>query len=199
MNMIDCFDNRKAVDNAAALKAQGIHAVGLYYFETSAFKQRLDRPTALALSQAGIYVVSIFEQDPVSVDYFQPGRGTRDAQSAHDQMQAAGQPRNSAVYFTVDYDAQPSDFPAISRYFAEVRAILRPWYALGCYGGGSLLDSLKGAGLIECLWLSQSTGFDGFDRVKEYADIVQGPKANICGIDCNSDTTNGHAYGWIAS
>jgi hypothetical protein len=52
-----------------------------------------------------------------------------------------GQPEGTAIYFTVDYDAQNRDFSSILTYFMMVKSTLKG-YKLGAYGSYSVLNYL---------------------------------------------------------
>lgn len=93
------------------------------------------------LKASGLQIISIFESNPTSVSYFTVVKGKVDAVQAIGFAKVIGQPLNTAIYFTVDYDAQPSDYNEILAYFQSVKANLGS-YKLGIYGSYDVLNFL---------------------------------------------------------
>lgn len=199
--MNKAFDTYRAdlvAEKAAEIKAQGITAVGLYYFASSAFKVLLTRARAQKISAAGLYVFSVWENGfPTTGGYFTRGRGLFDGAKAAACALAAGQPSGTPIYFAVDYDASGDDLDGILAYFRALRPALgADGYVAGVYGSGMICRHLKDAGLAEKTWLSQSRGFEGYHDWVTHADVVQGPSQALLGMDVDTDTTNGSAGGW---
>jgi len=197
----DAFDATAVIAHLPQIKAAGYMSVGLYYFKSSKFKRLLTRSVAEAVSKAGLYLISVYENGfPTAKGYFTVANGQADAHVAHTRAVDAGQPIGSAIYFAVDYDAAPADLPAITDYFTEIRRVfqvLGDTHFIGVYGSGLVCRHLSEAGLVSRTWLSQSKGFAGYDDWKIHANILQGPVASLFGgIDVDLDTTNGNAGGW---
>lgn len=148
------------------------------------------------ISTMGVYVVSVFEADPTSYNYFTPGRGNVDAQVAQHYAESLNQPGETPIYFTVDFDASLTQAQGnISEYFKEIREVLPFHYKVGCYGNGTVLTVLLDAGLIDYAWLSMSRLWSGsvtFDRW----NIKQSLGGKVCGIEADYDETNGNGGGW---
>ena len=195
--MIDTYQCNAAVKNADALVAQGVQAVGLYYFNHSAFKEQLTSGVAKALSAKGLYVVSVWEDGyPDHAAYFGSESGYSDGHRAMERASRAGQPHGTAIYFAVDYDATLGDLPRILRYFQAVKDVLGLAYEVGVYGSGLTCAFLSGQGLVTKTWLSESTGFQEHGAWLPHANIVQGHSTKLLGMDVDTDTTNGNAGGW---
>jgi len=74
---------------------------------------------------AELKIVAVYEDGPTSYSYFSASRGTADAGGAIQQAEAVGQPKGSAIYFTVDYDAASDEISGnITAYFEAVAAAL---------------------------------------------------------------------------
>jgi hypothetical protein len=196
-NMIDTYECSKVVTSLPQLKAAGIHAAGMYYFHASAFKQLLTKAVAQAVSGAGLYVVSIWESGyPTSGGYFGSESGHADGTGALIRAQEAGQPADSPIYATVDYDATQSDLDGITAYFQAFAAALGNSYTVGVYGSGMVCQHLINLCLVKKTWLAESTGFAGYQSWLSHADIVQIKSARVFGMDVDTNRTSGSAGGW---
>lgn len=197
---LDSPDADGIARHAVAIKEDGYTAVGLYYFKSSGFKTLLTQMVAQTVSEAGLSLLSIYENgSPIKASYFSSTRGKTDANVAGKCAIAAGQPGDTPIYFAVDYDALAKDLPRITDYFTQVGQVLSdltPQYSIGVYSSGFVCQHLLDSGLVRYTWLSQSTGFLGYDDWKPHADIVQGPSTTLFGLDVDLDGTNGHAGGW---
>ena len=91
---------------------------------------------------------------------------TLDAEAAVAQADRLGQPKNTAIYFGVDYPykATKREQDGIKAYFKRVHEILtrreRP-YRVGAYGSGAVLQMLMNDGSIDYRWLSPSRSYAG--------------------------------------
>lgn len=130
---------------AANLKKQGITHVGRYLGHDP---KGIDKAEADAIKAAGLQIFSIYEATPTEVSYFTAERGKHDAIAAAGYAHEIGQPANSAIYFTVDYDVQAKDFPAIMDYFKAVRDNLKGYF-VGVYGGYAVLTYLQSKNLVK--------------------------------------------------
>jgi hypothetical protein len=174
---------------AAKLVSEGYTFVAMYYFKSSAFKKLLTKERAAALSNAGLYIVSVFENGyPTRATYFTAEKGLYDATWAVQRAQEATQPQGSPIYFTVDYQGTVK---LAKEYFRKLSAKVRSnGYKVGVYGSGEICKALKEADLVDYTWLSQSTGFPGYTEWKPKANIVQGKQGQLHGLDVDVDTSN---------
>jgi hypothetical protein len=75
-------------------------------------------------------------------------------------FQLRNQPKGTAIYSAVDYDAQPSDMTQIKAFFtAFAKSIRGAGYKVGCYGSPYTCNQLLAAKLIDCTWITCSSGF----------------------------------------
>ena len=152
--------SRRATASIACLKAAGVTTVIRYYArETRMPEKRLTREEALALVAAGLTVAVVFQSVGNSAGCFSAEIGAADADHAHHTATTEiGQPAGSAIYFAVDYDAEPADireriipyFHAIGRAFSAGGARHR----IGVYGNARVCARLIEAGLAEFAWLA---------------------------------------------
>lgn len=149
---IDCATKLNA-SSAGRLKSQGIQYVGRYLGNNW---KSMDRTEAEAILKTGLRIVSIWETNPTHVSYFSKSKGISDGQEASKYANSVGQEAGSAIYFAVDYDAQPSDITAVADYFSGVRQGLDANYKVGVYGSYFVLERLYESGLAEFFWQTSS-------------------------------------------
>jgi hypothetical protein len=174
------------------LKAAGYEFVGRYF-------KNLSLQEAQHISSQGLYIVSIYETNPVSYSYFTEAQGTHDAQRALEYAAQLGQPHGSAIYFTVDCDMTAQEASAnITAYFQAIRSIVYPTYDVGVYADGSVLSTLTNEGIVEKTWIAGARDWSGSQEF-EGANLVQSCDHVICNISCDTNVSNGSAGGWQTS
>jgi hypothetical protein len=138
VNAIDCTGlNPTQISNLAK---QGIKYVGRY-LSRSTWKG-LSLGELANIKAAGMQIFSIYETNPTSASYFSAAKGAADAADAVNLAKSVGQPEGTAIYFTVDYDAQAGDLANILSYFKAIRANLGN-YKIGAYGSFTVLNYLQ--------------------------------------------------------
>jgi len=160
---------------AAAIHANNYDFVCRYYSDS--LSKRLTASEAAALSAAGVTMVTVWEDSPTSDGYFSHLRGVDDGSSAYHAAMLLGQPAATAIYFAVDYDADPavingaitSYFQGIADGFTACAGGGAARYAVGIYGSGAACQAILGAGLANYSWLAGarawrgSAGFNGWN------------------------------------
>lgn len=111
--------------------------------------KRLTRQEAEIISNAGLNIVSVFEST-ASRAKLGTAAGHIDGISARNEARTVGQPEGSAIYFAVDYDAQPIDYNAIESYL-KAAAEMIPNYHVGVYGSHDVCVAMHSRG-IKYLW-----------------------------------------------
>jgi LysM repeat protein len=136
------FDCATKLNKTAAieLKRAGFEFVARYLGNSW---KTFNKDEAKAITEAGLKLISIFEKNPLIVSYFTKTQGIADAKEAESYANAVGQPHGTAIYFTVDYDAQTSHFNDILAYLEGVRETLKN-YKVGLYGSYSVMMAVKG-------------------------------------------------------
>ncbi|HEX2062277.1 MAG TPA: glycoside hydrolase domain-containing protein [Thermoanaerobaculia bacterium] len=193
-DLVNGVDSSSACTSSTipCLQKEGISFVGRYYSRTTHIEgKKLTASEAAMLSEAGLQIVAVYEDGPTSGDYFSSARGTADAEGAMQQAEVVGQPRGSAIYFTVDYDATSDDIAGnITAYFEAVAAALKDAYVVGVYGSGAVCTAILKAGYARMAWLAQSTGWSGYSQFTGWA-IKQGPEVAVCGLNSDTDVAHG--------
>ena len=177
---------------ASQIKSANYDFVARYYAHRG--PKRLSPDEAQLISAAGLKIVTVWEDAPASTDYFSHARGVDDGTSAYHAAMLLGQPRGSAIYFAVDYDApQGAIAGAITDYFRGVRdgfatiaAGQDPAYRIGVYGSGATCHWLLSQGFATYAWLAQSTGWAGYGGFADW-NIKQGLETEVLGIDVDPD------------
>lgn len=112
--------------------------------------KRLSAEEAVALSEAGLKIVSVFE---TTADRALGGRsaGLADGQLAAQMAASIGQPEGSTIYFAVDFDATPSQMPAVIEYI-RAASEATPTFPTGVYGSYSVVDAVRAASVCSHYW-----------------------------------------------
>jgi hypothetical protein len=137
---------------------------------------------------------------PTTVGYFTVARADANAADALNTVGALNVPTSVPVFFTVDYDPSVDDIAGpITDYFTAVHgAFSGAGRLIGVYSSGAACKALLAAGVVHFTWLSQSTGFNGYEEWKPQADIVQGPESQVAGLDVDTDEVVNEAVLWTA-
>lgn len=184
------------------IRAAPVTFAARYYATDTALTKVLRRREAEAISAAGLWLVSVFEDDPTYGSYFTRQRGEADARAASGYaLGAIDQPADSPIYFAVDFDAQPSERAAIVAYFEGVAAAIDKagrHYAVGVYGSTWVLSWIAETHLASYFWQSQSPGWSGGTNrtVSRDANMKQRPPMRLCGIVADVDESWGRGGGW---
>ncbi|TWE01178.1 LysM repeat protein [Neobacillus bataviensis] len=152
LNGVDCatkLNNRLL----AGLKSNGIQYIARYLGNSW---KSMDKPEADAILDAGLKIVSIWETNPTNAAYFTKDKGISDAKEASSYANTIEQTEGSAIYFAVDYDAQPSDMASILNYFSGVRDGMDKSYKVGVYGSYSVLQTLYRSHAVDFYWQTTS-------------------------------------------
>jgi hypothetical protein len=177
---------------APRAKAQGVEFCCRYY-------KNLSPREALALSKAGLKIVSIWE---TTAERALQGAaaGTEDGNNARDAGAALLQPEGSAIYATADFGEVATQDPAVMAYLSAFKTALGGEAKLGVYGEGAVCQAALGAGIADYTWVAGGRGMRGTVAflASGRATIVQdvGDAQGLgLGISIDSDTAAGSDYG----
>lgn len=168
--------NCKGIDCAVPLtvaKAQAMAAAGMtfvirYLVPTQYAWKRLTRAEAEAITAAGMKIVSVFQR----ANHDAAGgaaNGARDGKAAFQEAKLIGQTEGTAIYFAVDYDAQPSDFNAIEAYLRAAAKEL-PGYLIGVYGSYAVVEEMARRDACSNFWQTYAWSKG---RLSQVANIYQ--------------------------
>jgi LysM repeat protein len=148
MSMIDCATKLTSV-YADVLVKNGVTHVGRY-LPTTDWKG-LSLVEVEVIKEAGLQLISIYEKCSTKASYFTKDQGVEDATHAEQLAKSLNQPEGTAIYFTVDYDAQTKDFAGILNYFQGVKDTLQS-YKVGVYGKFETIVLLQTKKLADYFW-----------------------------------------------
>lgn len=146
---IDCAVPLTA-DKAKAMAAAGMKFVCRYLVPASMAWKRLTRPEAEAITAAGMKIISVFQRGANDAAGGATN-GTRDGKAAYQEAKLIGQPEGTAIYFAVDFDAQPKDYGAIEAYLRAAAKEL-PGYLIGVYGSYAVVEEMARRGACQRFW-----------------------------------------------
>lgn len=126
---------------AAGLKSAGFE-YAIRYLPTHAWKG-LTVAEVKAIQDAGLRLVSILQKSANYAGYFTKAQGQKDGIDAQRLAESLGQPKNTAIYFAVDYDCRPNQLGQIEAYFQGVKETLKG-YKVGVYGSYSVINHMRG-------------------------------------------------------
>ncbi|WP_217595495.1 DUF1906 domain-containing protein [Cohnella sp. GbtcB17] len=134
---------------AAAVAAAGYQWAARYLVPVG-YSKRLTRAEAVTITAAGMQVVSVFE---TTASRPQGGavNGKKDGAAAYLEARAIEQPIGSAIYFAVDYDAQPKGYDLIEDYLRAAASEI-PGYQVGVYGSYAVIEEMAKRGAAKHFW-----------------------------------------------
>jgi len=137
-------------EKAKKMAAAGMRFTCRYLVPPSMSWKRLTRTEAELITAAGMKVVSVFQRGTSDVKGGATN-GTRDGKAAYQEAALVGQPPGTAVYFAVDYDAQPVDYNAIEAYLLAAAKEL-PGYLVGVYGSYAVIEEMAKRSACQRFW-----------------------------------------------
>jgi peptidoglycan hydrolase-like protein with peptidoglycan-binding domain len=154
---------------AAALSTAGVRIVGRYltnHRSAGARDKALTIEELRVLAAAGLGLWPVFEEGGTEESWFTVDQGIADAHRAHDAARRLGLPKQTTLYFAVDFDATPAQTSsAVLPYFRGVARGLRDrgdQYEAGVYGSRQVCTTVSSAGLAHFSFVGGlSTGWVG--------------------------------------
>jgi hypothetical protein len=159
--------NHDTTHKLSELKALGIHAIIRYDNRLHPAGEKQIKPAeAKAIAAAGLRLGIVYEGAGDQSGQFSDAIGYQDAKYSRERAAERGQPDGSAVYFAVDFDANPFQikqhvipyFEGVRRAFTEPGDL--PKLRVGVYGSGLSCRSVLEAALAELTWVSCSMGWN---------------------------------------
>ena len=151
---------------AEALYANGYRYIGRYLTGTygSGISKALTRQEAEVILDAGLRFFPIYQTSARENAYFTPQKGTADAKAAIAAALALGIPKDTIIYFAVDFDAMDYQITSnIIPYFQAVHEeMVLSIYKTGIYGARNVCTRVSNSGYaISSFVGNMSTGFSG--------------------------------------
>lgn len=174
---ISCGDtdrSAKAADCATILTAakakslydNGYRYIGRYLTGTynGGISKAITRSEAQIIFDAGLNFFPIYQTSARSNSYFTEAQGTADAKAAIAAASALGIPKNTIIYFAVDFDCMDYQITSnIIPYFRKVNeAMSKSIYRTGIYGTRNACTRVSDLGYACSSFVGDmSTGFSG--------------------------------------
>ncbi len=174
---ISCGDrNRSAIaadcatiltkPKAESLYANGYRYIGRYLTGTynGGISKALTRSEAEIILESGLKFFPIYQTSARQETYFTAEQGTFDAKAAIDAAKRIGIPKDTIIYFAVDFDAMNYQITAsIIPYFKAVHEEMSlSIYKTGIYGARNVCTRVSDAGYACSSFVgNMSTGFSG--------------------------------------
>lgn len=168
-------------ETAEAFRADGYEFVCRYL--VPAGWKRLTKEEAELIGATGMKLVSVFE---TTADRALGGReaGLADGASAARTAEAIGQPKGSAIYFAVDFDAAPAQMQTVLAYIRGAGEAA-PDFLAGVYGSYAVIEAAKTAGACSRFWQTYAWSYgakaDSIQLFQYENDVI----VNGIGIDRN--------------
>ena len=191
-DVVDCF------------RGKGILLVGRY-FSTNAWKV-IKKEEAQKISDADMYIVSIWQESANYPEYFSYNQGKSDGENAFEYAAEIGQTPNTPVYFAVDFDATSEHKQSILDYFRGVKdgyeEYLKEYsitYKIGVYGSYWVLNWLKEQRIATYFYQAYASGWSGGENGNPWPDYnirqISAPQT-LCGIEVDYDNASSEFGGW---
>jgi hypothetical protein len=181
----------------AGLKAEG-YTFACRYLSPPPNSKNLSQAEAQQLWAAGVDIVANFEEGATNALNGQ-GQGVTDANIADSQSQADGIPAGRPIYFSVDFDAQSTDFAAIDAYFDGVASVIGIGRT-GAYGGYAAIQHLFDAGKIRWGWQTYAWSNGAWDSRAQLRQVQNDITAAGDSACCDEDQAQAADFGqWHAS
>ncbi len=181
--------NSSCAGKTKQLKDMNVDVVGRYYRMQTHPEWRVTRAEAVELTQAGIMLFTVFEDfGKASKLKLTREQGGKDGQSAHEQAEAIGQPKQSTIYFAVEGlpgGYGKSDLPGIREYFKGVTDALGGDYKAGVYGDGLVCKTLLDEGTCAHTWLAAAS--HSFPGTKDFTRSWRWSIAQMGPLDINAN------------
>jgi LysM repeat protein len=184
MSMIDCATKLTSVYCDVLVK-NGVTHVGRY-LPTTDWKG-LSLVEVEVIKEAGLNLISIYEKGSTKASYFTKEQGVEDANHAYQLAKSLNQPEGTAIYFTVDYDAQTKDFAGILNYFQGVKDTLQS-YKVGVYGKFETIVLIQTKKLADYFW--QTYAWSNGQRAKNLHLFQYKNDTNAYGLTFGIDLVN---------
>ncbi|GGD95266.1 DUF1906 domain-containing protein [Paenibacillus nasutitermitis] len=136
---LDCAIPLSA-SNAKVLAGAGFVFAARYLVPERLSWKRLNRAEAEAITSAGMQIVSVYETS-ANRPAGGAAHGKSDGLAALREAKLIGQPKGSAIYFAVDYDAGQQDYEVIEHYLRAASAQLLDYHT-GVYGSYAVIEEM---------------------------------------------------------
>jgi hypothetical protein len=155
---------------ATQLAQIGYEFFARYYRRTLVSRYAVSPEEAKLLFDAGLWMLSIFQNTSDKPSYFTKENALADAAAAVAKAAQMKQPKSSTIYFAVDCNPGEEQMPLVLDYFDTIMAGVVPeGYVVGVYGSGLVCRRVLAASYAKCAWLSNAMGWHGSRDYHDWA------------------------------
>ena len=194
----------QSLTNYTNAKNAGYSFVCRYYSNPGNLKN-LTKAEAIDATTAGLTIAVVYETNPTHASYFTYSQGQSDCAAAVSMALSIGQYTGSVIYFAVDYDAQPVDFPAIKQYFNGIVDYMTAYanlhgssWGIGIYGSYNvsnyIIQNVPNVGNVwqTGVWNPTNQFVDYSILQKTYNQTIPGVNGSV---DIDYSNPDGHSLG----
>lgn len=156
------FDGYEVRNRIQTLKNAGINIVGRYITGEQGKQLKFDE--AKALIDNGLKFYPIFQRDGTpTASHFNAQQGIADADFAYDRAKYYCLPKNTIIYFSIDFDALDNNITNnILPYFKSLKERMNSEYKIGVYGTRNVCNKvLEKKYAVTSFVSTASTGYSG--------------------------------------
>lgn len=184
------------------LKSGGYSFVCRYYCASNTNPKLLKKDEAITISNGGLDIVTVYQDYNNSVSYFDYNQGYNQCNNAIGKAELVGQPYNTTIYFSVDFNATTSDLPAIKEYFRGVSAAMSNYrqlngggWDIGVYGSYFVVSNIYGIYGVYRTW--QTYAWSNGQIYLNYNIYQYQNDVTICSsaFDKDQSNSNGNTIG----
>lgn len=174
----------------------GVDFICRYYCTNTSSSKLLTKTEAQQISDAGMNIVTIFQDSNNSPSFFTYDNGYDQCSQAISRAVNVGQPLNTTIYFAVDYDMR-NYLSRVQEYFRGASESMRYYsqsnggdsWDIGIYGGYDVIDYMYAKYGVYHLW--QAKGWEYGQGVHQRANIHQ-YEVDVDYFGINVDKDNGY-------
>lgn len=191
---------RLTAAQARILRENGISFVGRYLVPETLWKA-LTAQEAADIRAAGLALMLCWELGGEDLKQG-AAKGAEHGARARQLAEGLGVPSGTIIYFAVDYNAQPEDYPLIEQYMLAAQTAIGSKYVAGLYGHERIVEFLAQRGSVKKFWqcVAWSNMFSPFATVRQYAwqgDERSKAIQKLIGVAVDLDATETLAGMWM--
>lgn len=191
---IDCSTPLTA-QTAKNVAAAGYKFAARYLVPQQYAWKRLTPAEAKAITDAGMQIVSVYETT-ANRPAGGASAGRSDGAAALKEARTVGQPPGSAIYFAVDYDAQPRDYDEIEAYLKAAASEI-PGYSVGVYGSYAVVEEMHRRKACSHFWQTYAWSRG---KTSDHANIYQYQNGTqVAGVAVDLNRSYGGEGWWNAN
>lgn len=131
--------------------------------------KRMTKAEADLIQKYGFMLASVFQEGKAG-PAGGAAQGRSDGARAKAEAARLGQPKKSAIFFAVDYDAPVSDYPAFEAYLRAAQEAMGDDYYVGIYGKYEVIENMHARNACKYYWQTYAWSRG---KLSPHADLYQ--------------------------